>query len=78
MARRATTQRAPILIRRHGPTAPIWRGRAAILSGAIMIGIVALAFAAAADRADEAFATIAARWWWAPLLSTPAGYAAIA
>jgi H+/Cl- antiporter ClcA len=70
--------RARALLRRHGPTAPIWRRRVAILGGAIAIGIVALAFATAADHAGEAFAVIAARWWWAPLLLTPAGYAAIA
>lgn len=75
---RITRTRARVLLKRHGPTAPIWRRRVAILGGAIAIGIVALAFAAAADRAGEAFATIAKRWWWAPLLLTPAGYAGIA
>ncbi|SFP47218.1 H+/Cl-antiporter ClcA [Sphingomonas rubra] len=44
----------------------------------MLIGLVALAFAAAADRAGEAFAELAARWWWAPLLLTPLGFAAIA
>ena len=77
-AARTTAQRARRLLRTHGPTAPVWRRRVAILGGAIAIGIVALAFAAAADRAGEAFTTIAARWWWAPLLLTPFGYAAIA
>ena len=75
---RMTSERTRALLRRHGPTAPIWRRRVAILGGAIMIGIVALGFAAAADRAGEAFTGIATRWWWAPLLMTPLGYAAIA
>jgi hypothetical protein len=33
------------LARRHGPTAPIWRRRAAIFVGAIALGLVALLFA---------------------------------
>ena len=76
--RRISPKRARVLLRRHGPTAPVWRRRIAILGGAVTIGVVALAFAAAADRAGEAFAQVAARWWWAPLLLTPVGYAAIA
>jgi hypothetical protein len=59
-------RQARVALKRHGPTAPIWRRRTAILGGAVLIGLVALAFAAAADRAGEAFATLAARWWWAP------------
>ena len=75
---RMTKTRVRILLQRHAPSALVWRRRVAILGGAIMIGIVALGFAAAADRAGEAFTDIVARWWWAPLLMTPVGYAAIA
>lgn len=75
---RKSLDRARILLRRHGPTAAIWRRRTAILGGAVLIGLVALAFAAAADHAGEAFVAIAERWWWAPLILTPLGFAAIA
>ncbi|MHA6720100.1 chloride channel protein [Sphingomonas sp. RS6] len=63
------------MVRRHGPGAPIWRRRVAILGGAIAIGLVALAFAATADWATEVFGSIERQWWWAPLLMTPAGFA---
>jgi H+/Cl- antiporter ClcA len=71
-------EQARDLLREHGPTAPVWRQRAAILGGAVIIGLVALLFAYLADWAGERFATLAARWWWAPLIVTPLGYAAIA
>lgn len=66
------------LLREHGPTAPVWRRRVAILGGAVTIGLVALLFAHLADWAGERFGVIATRWWWAPLIITPLGYAAIA
>lgn len=61
--------------RRHGPTAIVWRRRAAILSGAIILGLVALLFAQAADRASRLFLAIARAAPLAPLLITPAGFA---
>ena len=66
------------ILREHGPTAPVWRRRVAILGGAVMIGLVALVFAHLADWAGERFVVLAARWWWAPLILTPLGYATIA
>ena len=42
MSGRRSLRRARVLARRHGPTAPIWRRRAAILSGAVLLGLVAL------------------------------------
>ena len=71
-------QQARDLLREHGPTAPVWRRRVAILGGAVTIGLVALLFAHLADWAGERFTAVAARWWWAPLIVTPLGYAAIA
>jgi H+/Cl- antiporter ClcA len=71
-------EQARDLLREHGPTAPVWRRRVAILGGAVTIGLVALLFAHLADWAGERFAGLAARWWWAPLIATPLGYAAIA
>lgn len=68
-------RRARILLRRHGPQAMIWRRRVAILSGAVAIGLIALLFAALADSANELFLELVARWWWAPLILTPAGFA---
>ncbi len=71
-------EQAREMLRQHGPTAPVWRRRVAILGGAVMIGLVALAFAEVADWAGERFLMLVARWWWAPLIVTPLGYAAIA
>ena len=71
-------EQARDLLREHGPTAPVWRRRVAILGGAVMIGLVALVFAHLADWAGNRFVALAARWWWAPLILTPLGYAAIA
>ena len=66
------------ILREHGPMAPVWRRRVAILGGAVTIGLVALVFAHLADWAGERFVILAARWWWAPLILTPLGYATIA
>ena len=55
MRDRTTFRRAMLMARRHGPTAPVWRKRAAILSGAIVLGLVALVFANAADWASAQF-----------------------
>ena len=65
------------LLESHGPTSPMFRRRIAIVGGAISIGLVALAFAAASDRAGEWFAGWEPRWRWATLLTTPLGFAAI-
>ena len=67
--------RARDLARRHGPTAPVWRKRAAILSGAVALGLVALIFADVADRASHVFLLLVRAAWWAPLAATPAGFA---
>lgn len=74
---RARLDRARVLIRRHGPTAPIWRRRAATLAGAIALGLVALLFAEASDHASALFLRLYALAWWAPLLVTPAGFVAL-
>ena len=71
-------EQARDLLREHGPAAPVWRRRVAILGGAVMIGLVALLFAYLADWAGGRFEALATRWWWAPLIVTPLGYAAIA
>jgi H+/Cl- antiporter ClcA len=78
MKHRPAVRRAIVLARRHGPTAPIWRKRAAILSGAILLGLVALVFAKAADWASRSFLTLFHAWWWAPLIVTPLGFTALA
>lgn len=69
-------RRSRVMLRRHGPEALIWRRRVAILGGAIAIGLVALLFAKLADHANEAFHALIERWWWVPLIITPAGFAA--
>ena len=65
-------------MRRHGPTAPVWRRRTAIFGGAIAVGLVAILFARIADGASDLFGNMVGRLWWLPLLLTPAGYVAIA
>lgn len=69
---------ARLLLRRHGPQALIWRRRTAILGGAVLVGLVALLFARLADTAAELFLEGARRWWWAPLVLTPPGFAVLA
>lgn len=70
--------RARILVRRHGPTAPVWRKRAAILSGAVTLGLIALLFADIANRANDVFLRLYHLAWWSPLIVTPAGFVALA
>ena len=53
------------------------RRRLATGVGAVLLGLVALAFAAISDRAQGAFAALIAHWPYAPLLLTPALFAAV-
>ncbi|PZU08666.1 chloride channel protein [Sphingomonas sp.] len=76
--RRRAVDRISIVARRHGPTSPVWRKRAAILSGAVALGLLALLFAAGADHASDLFLAFARRWPWAPLIVTPAAFALLA
>ncbi|NIJ32778.1 chloride channel protein [Sphingomonas oligoaromativorans] len=69
---RQRMDRIKLLTRRHGPAAPIWRKRAAIVSGAIALGLTALLFARLADEANALFRQFVRVWWWAPLIATPA------
>jgi len=75
--RKDALRRTRVLLRRHGPTATIWRRRAAIVVGAILVGLAAIAFARAADRASGLFDAMTARYWWLPLVLTPASYVLI-
>lgn len=56
----------------------MWRRRSAIFGGAVAVGLVAIFFAALADRASGLFDEADRRVWWLPLLVTPLGYLAIA
>ncbi|PZQ22097.1 MAG: chloride channel protein [Sphingopyxis macrogoltabida] len=53
------------------------RRRTAMVGGAVLLGLVALAFAAAGDHAQRLIFWITARIWWLPLLITPAAFALI-
>ncbi|WP_419827257.1 chloride channel protein [Sphingomonas sp.] len=75
---RRHVRRGQVLLRRHGPTAPRWRKRAAIFGGAVAVGLVAIAFAWIADRASGLFSALVSRAWWVPIVLTPCAYAAIA
>jgi len=77
MSQRDALRRTRILLRRHGPTAAVWRRRAAIIGGAILVGLAAIAFARAADRASGMFDAMVAQYWWLPLILTPVSYVLI-
>src|SRR5574340_549085 len=48
-----------------------WRRRAASLTGALLIGLMALIFAHAGDVAQQMFTRMTSGAWWLPLLWTP-------
>lgn len=66
-----------LLLRRHGPEALVWRRRIAILSGAILTGLVALLFARLADEASKLFLELTKQGAAASLVMTPLGFAMI-
>ena len=75
--RRWTPGRYRALLRARGPRSVQFRTRVAILLGAVAIGLAATVFAAAADAAADMFASYAAHYRWAPLLTTPLLFAAL-
>ncbi len=76
-AKRWTPSRYSALLRTRGPRSVQFRTRAAILTGAILVGVLATLFAEAADRAALVFGGYAQRWHWLPLLTTPLGFMAL-
>jgi len=76
--RNRTLRRARALIRLFGPRSSMFRRRAATVGGAISVGLIAIAFAAAADRATEIFNMLVDAWPYAPLVLTPLAFAGIA
>lgn len=71
-------RRARVLARRHGPASRVWRRRVATGVGALLVGLVALLFARAADLAIARFQSLAATHHWLPLIVTPVGFTALA
>jgi len=55
----------------------VFRRRIATGVAAVLLGLVALAFAAMGDRAQERFADVVARWPYLPLLLTPLLFAGV-
>lgn len=55
-----------------------WRQRLAFWIGALLVGLVALAFAWLADAAFASFKRLLEWAPWSPLLITPLGFAALA
>lgn len=53
------------------------RRRVAMVGGAVVLGFVALAFAAAGDKAQRLIFALTGLAWWLPILVTPAAFAAI-
>ena len=70
-AKRWTPSRYRALLRARGPRSTQFRTRVAILTGAILVGIVATLFAEAADWAGAVFSRFATTWHWIPLITTP-------
>lgn len=68
-----TARRVRVLARRHGPSSLTWRRRLATGIGALLVGLVALLFARAADQAMALFGRATAAVWWLPFLITPLG-----
>ena len=73
-----TTRRFRILAKRHGPMSPLWRRRFATGIGALLVGLVALLFARAADEAMALFGSAIAAHRWVAFVITPAGVFALA
>lgn len=63
--------------RRHPVVRP-WRQNVAFWIGAVLVGLVALAFAFLADLASATFRGVVAHSQWWPWLLCPAGFAALA
>jgi len=53
------------------------RRRLATLTGAVLIGLAALAFAACADAAQRAFASLSGPYGWISFVATPLGFALV-
>ncbi|MFZ5748896.1 MAG: chloride channel protein [Pseudomonadota bacterium] len=75
-------RRARVLWRRRaqrGATEQLhhFQRRIATLAGAVLLGLIALAFAAVADSAQQLFDAIVAQWPYAPLVLTPLTFAGI-
>lgn len=73
-----TARRLRVLAKRHGPTSLVWRRRIATGVGAVLVGLIALLFAEAADLASRTFRTAIAAFPLLPLVVTPLGILAIA
>jgi len=59
-------------LQQHWPTL---RRRGLFLVGGIVVGLLAVAMALLADKAQALFSALAGRWPFAPLVVTPAGFA---
>jgi H+/Cl- antiporter ClcA len=76
-ARKWTPARYRALLRAQGPRSFRFRTRLALLTGAVAIGLAATLFAIAADAAGALFARYAARYPYAPLVTTPLLFATL-
>ena len=76
-SRKWTPARYRALLRRRGPQSVRFRTRLAILLGAVVIGLAATVFALSADAASAMFERYAARYPYAPLITTPLIFAAL-
>lgn len=61
-----------------GDVLPVARRRLATGIGAVLLGLVALAFAKLGDLSQRSFAHLASEYWWLPLFLTPLLFGAVA
>ncbi|HEX7853034.1 MAG TPA: chloride channel protein [Sphingobium sp.] len=77
-SRKWTRRRARALLRHSGPTSIRFRTRLSFMGGAVLIGLVALIFAQAADLANHLFHRLVTAAPLLPLVLTPAMFALLA
>ncbi len=75
--KRWTPARFRALMRSQGPTSLQFRRRVAVITGAIVVGIVAVLFAKASDATGELFEHFVAHYPYVPLVTTPLGFMAL-
>lgn len=52
-----------------------WQRRTIFIAGGLVVGLMAVALAELSDLAQHTFRVVAARWFYAPLVVTPLGFA---
>ena len=56
----------------------VWKQRLVFFTGAVLIGLAAVAFAELADKAQAFYYLLLSEWPWLPFMMTPLGFVALA